>query len=60
MQEILGRVYRELKPYALYPLDEYFHGRTENQTPTSFEEEAPRYRADSLNRMLDLPVKQAA
>ena len=22
----LGRVYRELQPYALFPLDEYFHG----------------------------------
>jgi hypothetical protein len=26
----LGKVFRELQPYSLYPLDEYFHGRTEN------------------------------
>jgi hypothetical protein len=26
IQQILGRVFRELQPYALYPLDEYFGG----------------------------------
>ncbi|HBY63749.1 MAG TPA: hypothetical protein DEH78_28320 [Solibacterales bacterium] len=26
MEAQLGRVYRELQPYALYPLDEYFSG----------------------------------
>jgi hypothetical protein len=26
IQRILGRVYRELEPYALFPLDEYFGG----------------------------------
>jgi hypothetical protein len=26
IQQKLGRVYRELKPYALFPLDEYFGG----------------------------------
>ena len=29
VEEKLGRVFRELRPYALYPLDEYFHGRVE-------------------------------
>lgn len=28
IQQKLGRVYRELQPYALYPLDEYFGGST--------------------------------
>lgn len=28
IQQKLGRVYRELEPYALYPLDEYFGGAT--------------------------------
>jgi hypothetical protein len=27
IQQKLGRVFRELEPYALYPLDEYFHGQ---------------------------------
>ena len=25
----LGRIYRELRPYSLFPLDEYFHGQRE-------------------------------
>jgi hypothetical protein len=30
VEQKLGKVFRELKPYALYPLDEYFHGRVEH------------------------------
>jgi hypothetical protein len=30
IEQKLGKIFRELKPYALYPLDEYFHGRLEN------------------------------
>ncbi len=30
VQETLGRFYRELQPYALYPLDEYFTSHTRN------------------------------
>jgi hypothetical protein len=26
IEQKLGRMYRELQPYGLYPLDEYFHG----------------------------------
>jgi len=26
IEEKLGRVFRELRPYPLYPLDEYYHG----------------------------------
>jgi hypothetical protein len=26
MEQKLGRVFRELEPYPLFPLDEYFHG----------------------------------
>lgn len=29
----LGRVFRELQPYALYPLDEYFNGSTREMEP---------------------------
>lgn len=28
IEQRLGRVYRELEPYSLYPVDEYFHGET--------------------------------
>ncbi len=30
IEQKLGKIFRELKPYALFPLDEYFHGRLEN------------------------------
>ena len=26
IEQKLGRVFRELEPYSLFPLDEYFHG----------------------------------
>jgi hypothetical protein len=57
----LGRAFRELKPYALYPLDEYFHGRTENQEPgLPASLRVVPLRKDSLNRRLKVPVKRAA
>ena len=33
LQQRLGRVFRELQPYALYPLNEYFHGEMKSVTP---------------------------
>jgi len=30
IEQKLGKIFRELKPYGLFPLDEYFHGRLEN------------------------------
>jgi hypothetical protein len=33
LQQRLGRVFRELQPYALYPLSEYFHGEPRSVTP---------------------------
>jgi len=33
IQRKLGRVYRELKPYALFPLDEYFGGSVRKDLP---------------------------
>jgi len=32
IEEKLGRIFAELKPYALYPLDEYFNGTVRRQT----------------------------
>jgi hypothetical protein len=55
----LGKVYRELKPYSLYPLDEYFAGRTENAWPAE-PKKVVRLRPGSLSRRLKAPVKQAA
>ena len=33
IQQRLGRVYRELQPYALFPLDEYFNGSSRLTAP---------------------------
>jgi hypothetical protein len=33
IQQKLGRVYRDLKPYGLFPLDEYFAGRLNGEAP---------------------------
>ena len=36
IQQKLGRVFRELQPYALYPLDEYFGGTMRNELPAEY------------------------
>jgi hypothetical protein len=33
IQQKLGRVFRELEPYSLFPLDEYFNGAVRGVTP---------------------------
>lgn len=63
IMEKLGRVFRELKPYSLHPIDEYFNGRTENTWESADEDDpdpVPALRPNSLNRYLDVPVKTAA
>ncbi len=55
---LLGKVYRELRPYALYPVDEYFAGRTENDWPLP--EKVVSIRRGSLNARLKVPVRRAA
>lgn len=58
----LGRVFRELKPYALYPLDEYFQGRTENRAPsTAVMTLVPRRAIQrGLHDQLKVPVRKVA
>jgi hypothetical protein len=35
IEQKLGRIFRELQPYSLYPLDEYFGGTTREPVPAS-------------------------
>ncbi len=35
MEQKLGRVFRELQPYGLYPLEEYFHGERKQAVRSS-------------------------
>lgn len=58
IEGLLGQVYRELHPYSLYPLDEYFAGRTENDWPEP--KKLVRIRPGSLHARLRVPVKKAA
>jgi hypothetical protein len=32
LQQKLGRVFRELEPYGLFPVDDYFHGPSKSVT----------------------------
>ena len=36
IEQKLGRVYRELRPHALFPLDEYFGGAVRKDLPESY------------------------
>lgn len=60
IEQKLGKTFRELEPYALFPLDEYFNGtaKTPVTSITSFRvetEEAPKAKP-----ILKFPLKRAA
>jgi hypothetical protein len=40
IEQKLGRVYRELRPHALFPLDEYFGGTVRRELPEAYRKEA--------------------
>ena len=42
IQQQLGRVFRELKPYGLYPVDEYFTSVVRKRLPLPLDDEPPR------------------
>jgi hypothetical protein len=61
IQQKLGRIFRELEPHALFPLDEYFNGTprsTEISTATPFKVEPESI--GPLKNLLKFPVKKAA
>lgn len=62
IQQKLGRTFRELEPYALFPIDEYFGGamREPNEVKSVLfpvETEKP---ASEPKRLLKFPVRKAA
>lgn len=59
IQERLGRIYAELEPYALFPLDEYFGGDTQGAAPRVYKFEQTPQNADKGKEIL-FPVKRAA
>ena len=59
IQAKLGKVFRELEPYSLFPLDEYFNGRTANDW-SNRSKSTVRNRQNSLSRLLPVPIRRAA
>lgn len=61
IEQRLGRVYAELQPYGLFPLDEYFNGTTcTTQELRSTIPSVPRFRPDSLHFLTGVPVLRVA
>jgi hypothetical protein len=63
IQQKLGRTFRELEPYALFPIDEYFGGSTrdpEQVKPILFPVETGAPVVATAKRVTHFPVKKAA
>jgi hypothetical protein len=63
IQQKLGKVFRELEPHALFPLDEYFNstGRAPVVPITQFKVETNQPAAPkTTTRILKFPLKRAA
>lgn len=60
IQQKLGRTFRELEPYALFPVDEYFSST--GPRPVALEEPFPVETETPKNakKLLKFPVKRAA
>jgi hypothetical protein len=58
LQQKLGRAFREIKPYALFPLDEYF-GATERRD-RSMDPEIVLQMPDKKRRALRPPLRKVA
>lgn len=59
IEQKLGRAFREVQPFSLFPLDEYFCGRTYNEV-TPAREQPGTLRPGSLSRRLKVPLLRAA
>lgn len=55
IQKVLGRTYRELKPYPLFPLDEYFGGVVRKAPVRSLAPPAPAGKRRARRRRTVLP-----
>ena len=56
IEQKLGREFRELKPYPLFPIDEYFAGASERVEPT----QAPKPQWEHESLASRVPLKVAA
>jgi len=60
IQQKLGRAFRELEPYALYPVDEYFNGSTREKATPSTPFPVETEKSPQAKRVLQFPVRRAA
>ncbi len=62
IQQKLGKVFRELEPYALFPLDEYFNGTPRSNEPLTATTMPFPVESDTIavKTLLQFPVKKAA
>lgn len=66
IMERLGAIFMDLKPYALYPLDDYFNGSTlldleqRQEMARDLVAGTTNLVDHSLSKLLDVPVKTAA
>ncbi|MBV8069066.1 MAG: hypothetical protein JO270_04125 [Acidobacteriaceae bacterium] len=60
IEEKLGRTFRELQPYALFPVDEYFNGTPRNTEPEDCEFKVETEPAAKPRKIWKYPVKKAA
>jgi len=69
IEQKLGKVFRELEPHALYPVDEYFNGKGRYEkaplaviTPYAIEEDAEQdaKAKAKLKSLLKFPIKKVA
>ena len=60
VQEKLGRVYRELKPYSLFPLDEYFGGTVRTSLPGKNRKVLDMPATPKRGNRLDPPLRKVA
>jgi hypothetical protein len=62
IQQKLGRTFRELEPYSLFPLDEYFGGKTKlgEVNEREFRVETPEAAPAAVTTLIKFPVKKAA
>jgi hypothetical protein len=60
IEQKLGRVFRELQPYALFPLDEYFNGSGRQPVVATSDFRVKTEQAPVARKIFKFPVKQAA
>lgn len=66
IEQKLGRAFRELEPYALFPLDEYFNSTPRRHAPVvafpvqTDDEILGTKRSGKTRKIMKFPVKQAA